>query len=585
MNTRYTETFLFLSRLSRRSNKGFALGFVLCVGVLMAGTGAVMLLKSSSETEKIVAQEATAKGKTVAEVAISRMQYLLGKYPFLAEMPMDNWQNADVTSEIREQLENSCVEDSEIDAKVTASTNEIGGYIQKSSGEYQWLEMNPSNSNEGKFRFVAFDPAIAGEKMATLTIEAKANVGNDLKEAPSKLTVTIPLNENNAEIDAAASPGLWVKNGSGLDDIVAANVWIGSGGDDCSVTDDADQVAAINTKVFGNIADYPVTDHRNGGGISEAIRDGELLADPNFKPTQVAEHKFPDETVLSETYAQQITDAGVTPIDISSDLLSNSDALGGYPEKKSHNPLSTFARFMNGFGQNALNNIFGRAAVASTSGCGTQVLANKNGSGFYVFPRPGDTATRTQIMDDGRTLCIYDYKITKDLGGMGIVVRTVNAEGNRQRVIFHLEGNIGNNTEIAHIGNNDLGNPTVTTGPNKPTSKIKDVPDCTSSCKPVDFQVWGHTTTSVCLNGNKKLHAFLWAPQADMGVKGSGNGKGGLNGTAFVNTWNESCSSDAKSGAHVVQTGEWLDLGLETPDATPPLTVGQPASVKTEQYQ
>ena len=53
MNTRYTEIFLFLSRLSLRSDKGFAMGFVLIVGVLMTATGAAMLLRSASEKEKV----------------------------------------------------------------------------------------------------------------------------------------------------------------------------------------------------------------------------------------------------------------------------------------------------------------------------------------------------------------------------------------------------------------------------------------------------------------------------------------------------------------------------------------------------
>ena len=56
MNTRYTEIFLFLSRLSLRSDKGFAMGFVLIVGVLMTATGAVMLLRSASEKEKVFLQ-------------------------------------------------------------------------------------------------------------------------------------------------------------------------------------------------------------------------------------------------------------------------------------------------------------------------------------------------------------------------------------------------------------------------------------------------------------------------------------------------------------------------------------------------
>lgn len=618
MNTRYTETFLFLSRLSRRSNKGFALGFVLTAGVLMAATGAVMLLRSSSETEKIVAQEATAKGKTTGEVAIARIQYLLGKYPFLAEMEMEDWQNADVESKLEAQIRNTCegqsLTQSEIDAKVDEVKQEIGKYTEKDGTDYKWLKMDESNPNQGQFRFTTFQPAIAGQEMGTLTIEAKANVDNDLKEAPTRLEVKIPLSENEVEIEAGDSPGLWVQNGSGLDDIVAAHVWIGSGGDDCSVTDDAAKVAEINTKVFGS-----------GGGLAEAIKDGELPSGTTFKLAQVAEYKFPDEKTLQETYKKQITDVGVTPIDITSALASNPN----------DSPLSTIANRMNEFVDKAFNNIFGGVALAnngngngngngnnngngngnnngnktsvtepiidtvedtvdtvedllnpnndtntnnsggggSSGSCGTQVDASKNGS-TLVFPRAGDTPTRTQELDDGTTLCIYDYKVNKSLGGVQTAIRTVNAQGNRQRVIFHLYGDIDKNTEVSHIGDEDING----------IKQAFKMPDCTGSCKPVDFQVWGHDTTSVCMNGNKKFHAFLWAPKADLGMMGGGGGKGGLNGVAFIKTWNQTCGSNSKSGAHVVQTGDWLDLGIETPEPTPPMTVGQPANVKTIEY-
>ena len=197
MNTRYTEIFLFLARLSRKSNKGVALGFVLIAGVLMAGGAAMMLLRSSSEKEKVVAQEASAKGKTTGEVAIARMQYLLGQYPFLAQLPFDDWQSADVEAQIETQINNSCdgqsLTQTQIDAKVGKIKEEIAKYIKKDGEDYEWLAMDASKSSKGQFRFKAFEPAIAGQEMGTLTIEARANVGNDFnlmsKRIPHRLTL------------------------------------------------------------------------------------------------------------------------------------------------------------------------------------------------------------------------------------------------------------------------------------------------------------------------------------------------------------------------------------------------------------
>ena len=566
MNTRYTETFLFLSRLSRRSDKGFAMGFVLTAGVLMAATGAVMLLRSSSETEKVVAQQTIAKSKTTTEVAIARMHYLLGQYPFMAEFSHDDWQTTAFDNrakeEIEKQLKNTCQAYTEDDIK--ARKQEIDNYVKKSP----WVSIDESNA---KFRITDYKAAIAGKEMGELTLEAKAYAGNKLKEAPSKVVVKIPLSENSAEIQNG--PGLWVQNGNGLDDIVAGHVWIGSGGDDCSVADDAAKIAEINNQVFGD-----PTNANNKGGLAEAIKDGELPVGTTFKPAKVAEHKFPDKEKLDETYAKQVTENGVTPININTLLASN----------PAQNPLSTIAHRMNELVDQAFNNMLGGVALAGDTGgttsddsggaasggsCGTQIDASKNGD-WKVFPQPGDTPTRTETSPDGKITCIYDYEITQDLGSVQAAIRTVNAEGKRQRVIFHLHGNIDKNTEIAHIGDDDISS----------IGQVFKMPDCSGPCKPVDFQIWGHDTTSVCLNGNKKLHTFLWAPLADLGMMGGGNGKGGLNGTAFVSTWNQTCGSNSKSGAHVVQTGEWADLGLEEPDMVPPMKVGEPANVRTEQY-
>ncbi|MGB5769740.1 MAG: hypothetical protein WBM32_07710, partial [Crocosphaera sp.] len=158
MNTRYTETLLFLCRLSRRNNKGFAMGFSLAVGVIMAATGAVMLLRGNSETQKMVAQQATAKGKTTGDTAIARMQFFLGKYPFLTEKPITEWQSSEVEEELTKSLENSCLSTSEVTAEVQDKKNEIASYIQKDGEEFEWINIDSSN----KFRINDYVPGEAG---------------------------------------------------------------------------------------------------------------------------------------------------------------------------------------------------------------------------------------------------------------------------------------------------------------------------------------------------------------------------------------------------------------------------------------
>lgn len=606
MNTRYTETFLFLSRLSRRSNKGFALGFVLTAGVLMAATGAVMLLRSSSETEKIAAQEANAKGQTTAEVAIARMQYILGKYPFLAEMEMDNWQNADVEDQIKAQIQSSCeaasLDEDDINAEVTKSIQEIGKYTEKDGGDYKWLEMNPTNSKQGQFRFTNYEPAIAGQQMGEMTIEAKANIDNELKEAPSKLVVTIPLTQNEAEIEDGDSPGLWIKNpslGSVTDNLQAAHIWLGSGGDSCGLTK-AQETTALGT-LKTKVATGTSKALNPGGGIAAELPSGTAFKDPIIAP-----EAFPDKEMLDEVYQDLV-------------LANLKEGTTDIPEIAvipQSTPIATLTDGISEFAGKTFDQLFGGVALAgngkgkgkgkdkdnpttpetptpeiptpetptsSSSGgvCGAQVSDSLNSSDFQTFPKQSDVPTRIEEKEGGGKICIYDYKINKDLGSEKIVVRTKDASGNQQRVIFHLFGDIDKNTEIVHIGDDNVNG----------IKQAFKMPNCgvsSNPCVPVDFQIWGHTTEKICMNGNKKLTAFVWAPLANMAMNGGGSGKGGLNGTAFVNTWNnkavDNCGSSSGSSAAVVQTGVWSDFSIPYPTPNPALTVGKPGSVKTEQY-
>ena len=93
MNTRYTEILLFFFRLSRKSNKGFAMGFVLATGVLMTVTGAFMLLRSSSEKEKVFIQQNTAKGIAKADVGVIRIAQFLNQeqHQELIKKELDKW--------------------------------------------------------------------------------------------------------------------------------------------------------------------------------------------------------------------------------------------------------------------------------------------------------------------------------------------------------------------------------------------------------------------------------------------------------------------------------------------------------------
>ncbi|MDJ0507668.1 MAG: hypothetical protein QNJ64_00195 [Crocosphaera sp.] len=93
MNTKYTQIFLFLSRFSRKNNKGFAMAFCLTIGVVLAATGTAMLIRSSNESKNVAAQENTARASAKADVAVGRMRRFLNEpqHRELIKKPLGDW--------------------------------------------------------------------------------------------------------------------------------------------------------------------------------------------------------------------------------------------------------------------------------------------------------------------------------------------------------------------------------------------------------------------------------------------------------------------------------------------------------------
>ncbi|MGK7954313.1 MAG: hypothetical protein AB4063_03470 [Crocosphaera sp.] len=251
MNTRYTETFLFLSRLSRRSNKGFALAFVCCAGVLMAGTAAVMLMRSSSEREKVIAQQTTAKGIMKADVGVARITYFFNQpqHQKLIKKPTDQWQS--VADEILaasgsggsssgssgSQLEGAACngsggssDSSESDSSESGSSGAFDTDMFNKLLNNEWITIKTSKDvSAGEYRLTGYeldsetDPKFVNLKVEARGLAQDANT-TELKSNNSVrgINVLLPIIEKTEEEEAESSiiPGLWVsdtKNGSGGD--------------------------------------------------------------------------------------------------------------------------------------------------------------------------------------------------------------------------------------------------------------------------------------------------------------------------------------------------------------------------------
>ncbi|MBD2459743.1 hypothetical protein H6G89_01685 [Oscillatoria sp. FACHB-1407] len=159
-----------------------------------------------------------------------------------------------------------------------------------------------------------------------------------------------------------------------------------------------------------------------------------------------------------------------------------------------------------------------------------------------TLPRPQDTPTMRVIR--GQTYPIYEYD-----------VNDLNIANNRSLTItpgamvrFYLRGNIRRGGNINH--------------------------SCagSSTCDPTNFQIYGYggQNSSICLNGNNRIDAFILAPNYAVGVAGTGGGQGGFFGAVWTRDWSNSgaCGSNT-SNITVTQLANW-DFAPGLPQNLPP---------------
>lgn len=177
-------------------------------------------------------------------------------------------------------------------------------------------------------------------------------------------------------------------------------------------------------------------------------------------------------------------------------------------------------------------------------------------TGDVTLPRVGDVASSKTI--NGQTVSVYEYSVgTLDLAQNANLVITPGA-----RVTLYLDGDIKKGGNIQH---NCAG---------------------VATCNPTDLQIFGYgpSGSSICLNGNGYIEAFILAPNYAVGVAGSGGGQGGIKGAVWAASWNTGggCGSNT-SNIVAVQTANWDVLGLAPKNLPPkiaPLSSWQKQEVK-----
>jgi Tfp pilus assembly protein PilX len=181
---------------------------------------------------------------------------------------------------------------------------------------------------------------------------------------------------------------------------------------------------------------------------------------------------------------------------------------------------------------------------------------NLQGKSTLTLPRSGDI-----LPSDG----IYRYSIPSiAIQGQGeLIIQTVNTPpvGSSsvgaippQKVILYVDGDIdiSGKGEISHSCKNTNG--------------------AVAPCNLSNLQIYAYNTAGasapkICVGGNGKLDAFLFAPDYAVGFNGSGNEVGAISGGVWAKEWG--CSNPPKLG--LVQTGTGLNDLPPFPNNTAPM--------------
>ena len=147
-----------------------------------------------------------------------------------------------------------------------------------------------------------------------------------------------------------------------------------------------------------------------------------------------------------------------------------------------------------------------------------------------TFPRQGDTPTTRTI--NGQSVQVYEYIVDNiNLSSVNITI----AAG--RRVVFYVKGNI--NGAIEHnCGAEEAG------------------------CRSGNLQIYaynlsGSANPQICLRGNQRLEAFIFAPDYSLGKTGTGI----FIGAAWGKNWGQITTCDSNSGAVAVTQGvQWTEL-------------------------
>lgn len=498
-------------------DRGFALPLAVGMGLIMILVGMTMIARSQNDQVTASAQKATTRGLSATETGITRYQSFLNNFRPLATYDHEDWDSlsADITG--------------------VCSTSEAEA-VEDAADTTDWKDIN-----DGQYKLVKYDyepTEGVAPGTGTLTIEGRVNQSNQAGMATSKLQVVVPVQETNP--NTIPFPGLWVAGGSippnnEIDgDLLVSGCSADIGGD---VTRSR---TAIPTLEFPDLPVRPsettLASEASSGDTSIIVNSADLLELVPGQPGQKLILGTDENTVMtvSDTYS------GGNTIPLASAL-----SFSGSPK-----PASTTS-------VRSANDLRGRTIQTTTNPIKDYVTSGTLTAKESGLEFPSPIVGQNYKTENG--IKVYKYRVDAINLENNVTILTDSTT----KVIFYVKGNIdtGSN-EIIH---------------NNPTN-------------PNYFQIYAygnnginHTLTSpdtslephICMKGSGATYGFLFAPDYNIGIAGSG-GDAGFIGSVWARQWNPSsnprisgCGSETSNSVVTQEITDWNALGL-TPKKIPP---------------
>lgn len=501
-------------------NRGFTLPLALGIGLMILLMGVMMMVRSQSDSTMANAQKNADKAISAAEIAATRYQQLLGKYPVLAAFPYcsnDVGASAACPDTYDENVPISQASWNNIGPLIKPPPGQNVGLLQRSSvascpdpttirnevaafTTTAWQEINPGNPRAGQFRLVNFTFTPAADADASkqltspvrigngiLTVEGKVNLttGNadDVSTAKTQIQVQVPVTRIGA---FGAYPGVWTKTGGVGNNAFQANVLLG----DCGQS-----TSGVNVTGTDPVTGQPYRAYQSNAQMPEVPP---LCQGTAFNPA---------------------VDSSLTCRPTS---FSSSNNLG-----------------------NVSANLTLPRPIDSFEGLSVPRL-DANGQQVYVNGQPVSDSYRVYKYRVGDVSLTGLNQWVINTGAFNIATNTVDSTQTPIKVYLYVDGNISIDSSAALTHSCSASDP---------------------KCTATDLHLYGYNgngagSPEFCMNGNGVIEAFILAPAYRVGVAGSGGGPGGVKGNVWAKSWSNGdggCGSDS-SNVVVEQQGNWTEL-------------------------